>query len=262
MTFKTLFFAAFLVIVSIMASGQTGSQINVTDQQGRKQGKWIKKSPDGKTIYEGFFKDDHPVGEFRRFYEDKNLKSLFIFSDDGKEANATIYHPNGYVSSKGKYINQSKEGKWQFFSVSIDGYLISEENYSRNMRNGKSVKFFPDGTVAEIITYINDIREGEWIRYYPNSSICLKSNYVQGKINGKFEVWFENGKIQFSGLYKDDARQGLWKIYNIDGSLKYELEYVAGIPENSQMDIDESAYLDSLEMNPVIADPEKTGVMW
>lgn len=254
---------ACLFAISAMAICQTETEINKTDQQGRKQGHWIKKYPSENIMYDGFFKDDHPVGEFRRYYEDKTLKSLLIYSSDGTEAIATIYHPNGNISSKGTYINQMKEGKWQFLSAFINGYLICEEHYSGNLKNGSSLKFYPDSTVAERLTYINNIRQGEWIQYYPNGTICLKSNYLNGKINGKFEVWFENGRIEFSGQYKNDARDGLWLIYNNDGTIKYKLEYLAGVTKDRQMDIDESDYLDSLEKNKgKIADPEKTRVIW
>jgi len=254
---------ASLLAISAMATCQNETAVNITDQQGRKQGHWIKKFPDNNVIYEGVFKDDHPVGEFRRYYENRTLKSLLIYSDDGKEAIASVYQSNGYIASRGKYINQKKEGKWQFFSKSIGGYLICEEHYAANLRNGSSLKFYPDSTVAERLTYINDIRQGEWIQYYPNGAICLKSNYLNGKINGRFEVWFENGRIEFSGQYKNDARDGLWHIYNNDGTLKYKLEYLAGVTKDRQMDIDESDYIDFLEKNKgKIADPEKTGVIW
>ncbi|MCX6327338.1 MAG: toxin-antitoxin system YwqK family antitoxin [Bacteroidia bacterium] len=252
-----------LFAISAMATCQTEMNINQTDTEGRKQGHWIKKYPNENVMYDGLFKDDHPVGEFRRYNEDKTLKSLLIYNGDGTAAIATIYHPNGNISSKGTYIKQMKEGKWQFFSAITKGYLISEEQYSRNLKNGPSLKFYPDSTVAERLTYINDIRQGEWIRYYPNGAICLKSNYLNGKVNGRFEVWFENGQIEFSGQYKNDVRDGHWLIYNNDGTIKYKLEYLAGVTKDRQMDIDESDYLDFLEKNKgKIADPEKTGVMW
>jgi len=261
MNFK-IFTIASLLAVSVSATCQIETQINKTDQQGRKQGHWIKKYPDEKIMYDGFFKDDHPVGEFRRYFEDQSLKSLLIYSEDGREAKATIYHPNGNMSSKGTYINQMKEGKWQFFSAFTKGYLISEEYYSKNLKNGSSLKFYPDSIVAERLTYINDIKQGEWIQNYPNGTVRLKSNYLDGKINGKFEVWFEKGNIEFSGQYKNDGRDGLWVIYNNDGTIKYKLEYLAGVTKDRQMDIDESDYIDSLENNKgKIADPEKTGVM-
>ena len=249
---------AFLLTISLTAKCQTGSEINKTDPQGRKQGRWIKKYPGEIVMYDGYFKNDHPVGEFRRFYESSTLKSLLIFSEDGTKADATIYHPNGNIASKGTYINQKKEGKWQFFSALIKDYLICEESYSGNLVNGQSVKFYPDSTVAERVNYINNLKQGELTSYYPNGAKCLNSNYLNDKLNGKFEVWFENGSIQFSGQYNNDTRDGTWYIYNNDGKLKYKLEYIAGVTNDRQLDIDESDYLDSLEKNMgKIADPEK-----
>ncbi|MCE5348057.1 MAG: hypothetical protein LLG13_17460 [Bacteroidales bacterium] len=252
-----------LLLISVASICQLGTEINKTDPQGRKQGHWIKKYPDQSIMYDGFFKDNHPTGEFKRYDENQTLKSVLVFNNEGSEALATIYHPNGYIASKGKYINQQKEGKWQFFSGSISGYLICEEYYSKNKKNGQSVKFYPDSTVAERITYIDDIKQGEWIQYHRNGAVSLKSNYLDGKINGRFEVWFDNGQIEFSGQYKDDTRDGLWYIYKKDGALKYKLEYVSGVTNDRQMDIDESDYLDSLEKNKgKTADPEKNGVIW
>ncbi len=92
----------------------------------------------------------------------KLLNLYFNFSTNGKEANAILYHPNGNIASKGKYVNQKKEGKWQFFSEMTKDYLISEDIYSGDLRNGLSVKFYPDSTVAEKVRYVNDIKQGEW----------------------------------------------------------------------------------------------------
>ena len=62
------------------------------------------------------------------------------------------------------------------------------------------------------------------------------------------------------GQYKNDSREGQWIIYKNDGTIKYKVEYLEGITKDRQMDNDESALIDSLEMNKgKIADPEKTG---
>lgn len=261
MNLKTITIASLLAI-SVCATSQTETQINRTDQHGEKQGHWIKKYPGETVMYEGFFKDDHPIGEFKRYFENKSLKSILIYSADGRTANATIYHTNGNKSSKGTYVEQMKEGRWQFFSAITNNYLISEEYYSKNIRNGPSVKFYPDSTIAEKLTYLKNIKQGEWIQYYPSGAVCLKSYYLNGKINGKFEVWYENGDIAFSGQYINDSKDGLWIIFNKEGTVKYKLEYKAGVTKDRQMDIDESDLLDSLENNKgKIADPEETGVI-
>jgi antitoxin component YwqK of YwqJK toxin-antitoxin module len=252
--------AALILVLPAIAECQTGQEINKTDQQGWKQGHWMKKYPNGRILYEGEFKDDHPVGEFKRYYEDSRLKSVLVYSSDGIEADAAIYHRNGFISSKGKYVNQLKEGKWKFYSATDEGYLISEEEYKGNQRNGQSLKYYPDGTIAERLNYINDKREGEWLQYHPNGKMFLKSFYSGDMLNGKFEVWFENGQIEFSGFYENNRRESTWLLYSQDGNLMYKLDYVAGVTNDRQMDIDFSNYLDSLEKNSgEIADPEKTG---
>jgi antitoxin component YwqK of YwqJK toxin-antitoxin module len=257
---------ALIVVLSlaipIYSHCQYPNNINKTDKQGKKEGKWVKKYPNGAIMYEGNFSDDHPVGEFRRYYESSSLKSLLVYNNDGSEADATMYHDNGFISSKGKYKNQKKEGTWMFYSSFTEGYLLSEENYSANLRNGQSLKYYPDKTVAERIYYKNDLKQGEWIQYYRSGKVCLRSGFLNDKVNGKYEVWYENGKLQFAGLYKNDVRDGIWLIYNKNGTVKYTLEYKDGIQSESRFEIDSSEYLDSLERNiGKIADPEKTGVI-
>lgn len=256
-----IFVSIYLLGFSVCSFSQSETSVNVTDNQGRKQGHWIKKYPNEAIMYDGFFKDDKPVGELRRYFENKSLKSILVYSDKGRKAVAEIYHENGYISAKGIYIDQMKEGIWQFFSEFKNGYKVSEETYVHNLKNGPAFKFFPDSTIAEKTTWINDVRQGEWTRYYSSGKLFLKSYYMNGKINGKFEVWFENGSPEYSGQYKDDSRDGQWIIYNKDGSVKYNISYVNGITNDRQMDIDASDFLDSLENNMgKIADPEKTGL--
>ena len=257
-----IFISASLLVLSVCATCQTETTLNVTDKQGKKQGHWIKKYPNENIMYNGYFKDDYPEGEMKRYYEDQILKSVLSYSDNGRKALAFIYHPNGNISAKGTYINQKKEGKWQFYSSLKKGCIVSEEYYTDNLKNGLSVKFYADSTIAEKTIYVNDIKQGDWTQYYPSGTKSLKSSYLNGKVNGKFEVWFENGQIEFSGEYKNDSRDGLWVIYKNDGSIKYKLTYESGIThDDRQLAIDESDFLDSLENNKgKIADPEKTGL--
>jgi antitoxin component YwqK of YwqJK toxin-antitoxin module len=228
-----------------------------------RQGHWIKKYPNGVPQYDGYFVNNNPSGTFTRFYETGKVQSVLKFSKNGTEAEAVFYHPNGFVASKGKYISQIKEGKWQFFSAVTENYLLCEEEYSNNLRHGYSLKFYPDSSLLEKLTYSKDIRTGEWIQYYPDGKICLKAIYINGKLEGKFEVYHTNGNIQYSGQYRDNARDGDWVLYNPDGSVRRRIEYNHGLALNPELYQEESDYLDSLEKNKgKIADPEITGTIW
>jgi len=251
-----------IAVISVSANlfCQTDSGVNITDQQGRKQGHWITRYPNGNIRYEGDFVNNNPAGKFTRYYDNQTINSVMIFSDNGKEADATIYFPGGSIAASGKYINRLKEGKWKFFSSSVAGYLLNEEEYSKGLKNGLSVKFYSDSTIAEKAFYKNDKKEGEWIQYYASGKVFLKSSYTGGLLNGNFEVWFENGLPEITGSYKNNLREDKWIIYNEDGTTRYELNYEGGITKDRQMDIDSSEIIDNLEKNKgKIADPEKTG---
>lgn len=258
-----VFIICISLIISLPCTPQTGQTINQTDKVGRKQGHWIKKYPNGNIMYDGYFTNDKPAGEFKRYYEDNAIKSVLIFNSDGNEALATLYYPNGLVASTGKYVNQLKEGKWRFFSFTKKDLLISEAEYSGNKRNGVLVNYYPDGKPAEKLGYRNDLKHGECLKYYPSGKLTLSTNYTNGNLNGKFEAFFENGKPEIIGQYKDNLREGLWLIYTIEGNQRFRTEYASGVPDNSNIDIYESEYIDSLERNKInIADPEKTGEIW
>jgi antitoxin component YwqK of YwqJK toxin-antitoxin module len=262
MNLRTIIILALLILPASLQA-QPNDSINKVDRYGKKQGHWIKKYSNGHIQYDGYFKDNQPTGTFRRFFENDTLRSILVFSEDGKTADASIYESNGYIASAGRFVNQIKEGKWSFFSSRIEGYLICEEQYSNNLKNGPSLKYYPDKTLAEKLNYSNDIRSGEWFQYYPNGKTFLKASYTDGKLQGEFEIFYADGKPRYVGYYKNDMRDGLWNIYNPNGSRKYSIEYVGGIAKNSDLYKHESDYLDSLELNKgKLSDPEKTGTIW
>lgn len=252
-----------LVMITVLATGQQSDTLNLTDSQGRKQGHWVKKYPDGTVQYDGYFKDDKPVGQFRRYYESGSLKSMIFYEENSREVRARFYHPNGFAAAEGMYLDQYKEGKWVFFSEKTEGYLICEEYYHADKRNGISVKYYKDGKTAEKIIFTDDIRSGEWTQYYVTGKLCLKGYYSRGKLNGSFEVYYANGNPEYIGQYKDDVRDGLWKIYKEDGNVDIELTYNMGRLNDPRIAERENAFLDFLEKNRGrLSDPEITGTIW
>jgi antitoxin component YwqK of YwqJK toxin-antitoxin module len=262
MNLKILFTVLFTT-GTLYAPAQNSQTINQSDSKGLKQGHWIRKTPQGHVQYDGYFKNNIPVGIFKRYYENDSLMSVLVYSADGKSVDATFYHKNGLTASKGKYADQLKEGKWKFFSAYKPDYLICEEEYLHSRKNGLSVKYYPDETPSEKLTWVNDVKSGEWNQYYPNGEICLKGYYTDGQLNGKFVIYYDNGKPEFEGQYNNDSRDGNWIKYNRDGSVKTTINYVEGKATNPEINKQETDYLDALEKNKgKIEDPEKTGTIW
>lgn len=253
----------FISTLSFSTLAQVKKELNVTDLKGLKQGHWIKKDQKGHILYEGWFKDNKPTGTFKRYYPNDTIQSVLVYNNDGTKASATFYHSNGSVASVGNYINQNREGKWQIYSALTEGYLICEEEYAGNKKNGVSLRYYKNKTLSEKLFYENDVKTGPWTQYYPDGKECLKANYIDGKLEGKFEVFFDNGKPEFAGQYKNDARNGIWIRYNRNGSVKNKTNYVSGYPDNPEQAREETEYLDKLEKNKgKISDPEKTGSIW
>jgi len=220
---------------------------NLTDASGKKQGPWVKNYPNGKIMYEGTFRDDKPVGLFKRYTEEGVLLSELTYAPGKDEATAVFYYGDGIKAAEGKYVARKKEGLWRFWSATQPPYLISEEYYHNDTRHGLSVKYYADSTLAEKVAWDMGNRSGEWLQYYPDGSICLRAEFMAGKLEGPFSYYHPNGKLQYEGRYLEDRRTGDWMIFNEDGSLKQIIAYKDGVPADPKLADQETSFLDDLE---------------
>lgn len=254
-----------LIIILAFTNFVSGQEkINFTDDKGLKQGKWIKKFENGNTLYEGTFKNNKPVGEFKRYYISGKLISVLNYHENSDSIDAIFYHPNEYLAAEGVYKHQKKEGEWVFYSAKEKDCIICRENYINNLKEGKSVKYHLNGNIAEELFYVNDSKDGGWVQYFTDGQVCIKSSYTNNSVNGKFETFHTNGKREITGTYINDIRNGEWKFYNDDGTFKRTIIYRNGVADNDKELIEEETrYLDMLEKNGgKIEDPEKKGIVW
>lgn len=238
-----------IIIFSLLLVSATALPQNMTDANGKKQGPWIKKYPNGKIMYEGTFIDDRPAGVFKRYTEEGNLLSELNYTAGRDEAVAIFYYGDGAKAAEGKYISRKKEGLWKFWSATQPHYLICEEFYDNDIRNGLSKKYFADSVLAEKVVWDLGNRSGEWLQYYPDGSICLRAEFMAGKLEGPMSYYHPNGKLQYEGRYHDDLRTGDWMVFNEDGTLKQIITYRDGVPADPKLADMETKFLDDLEKN-------------
>lgn len=202
-------------------------EINQTDSQGRKQGEWIMKKPDGTLVYEGRFVDDQPVGEFKRYYEEGGLKAEMDYRTPS-EVYAKLYYPGKepVLMAEGKYINQEKDSVWLSYDPS--GQLKSQDTYKNDVRQGRALVYHENGEISEETTYVDGERHGEWKRYYPDGQLMAKGTFEHGERVGEYLKNYPNGKTWVKGEYIDGFKESTWIYGNEDGSIGQMVVYRRG----------------------------------
>ena len=214
--------------VACEATLQAQESVNRIDGQGRKQGFWRKADSAGRVVYEGTFRDNIPTDTFRYYYPDGKLKTLSVFSDQGKRVRSVSYFKNGKPMAKGNYLDERKDSTWQFFSE-YDGVLVSEEFYRNGKKHGLSRIFFPDGRVSEVITWADDIRDGPWETWFTDGKIKMRGAWKAGEKSGPFVFYYNSGKVMITGDYLEGHQHGTWSYYSDKGEVIRTENYDKGV---------------------------------
>lgn len=207
---------------------QTDTVFNQTDNKGQKQGYWKKNFQNGNLMYKGFFKNNKPLGEMHRFYEDGQLQAILFFNEDGNTSKVKLYYQDGEISAEGFYYGTLKDSIWKYYSF-YSGKIVSEEHYSKGKKNGISKSFYESGVISEEIEYHQDIKDGIWNQFFEDGKAKLIAFYKQNMVNGKYIFNYPNGKMMMLGSFIDNKRNGVWSFFNDDSTEKYQLHYEMGI---------------------------------
>jgi len=246
--FFLLFFGPVLTIAQSVTL-KTDTAINRIDENGLKQGYWVTYYENGNKRYEGFFKDDKPVGTFTRFYEDKGTQSIMEFEEDGKEAYARIYYKTGSLAAEGQYIERLKHGEWKYYSY-YGSNLSYSENYVHGKKHDISTVYYPNGKVSEILNFSYNKKHGDWIQYFENGRVSLKSSFKEGKLHGGYAQYHLTGIPYVIGEYNQDRRDGEWFIYNEKGEQVVRFDFIMGVARNQdELDRKQEEFLNQLEKN-------------
>lgn len=209
-----------------MAAPLMAQDINKTDAKGLKQGRWEKRSKDGKVILsEGEYKDGKQVGVWKYYYSSGKLYVEMEMLDNGKTGNTKVYDETGPLIAEGLYVNRKKEGKWYYYS--LRGYKISEETYKNGEREGVSKTFYPSGKVYQTVNYVAGKKEGVLLEYYSTGLTKTKISMKNDTFHGEGKFYHDNGKLYVEANYVNGLRLGNVNYYDSNGKLTGTLHYDA-----------------------------------
>ncbi len=222
--FSSILFTVLVLLMS--ASVSLAQELNQTDAQGLKQGKWKKLYASGKIRYEGQFKDDRPIGLFQYFYENGELQATNNHIGNGQVANH-VYHKNGKIKAKGLYREEKKDSLWQYFNEQEQ--LVIEETYILDTLNGPQRTYYENKQLGEETNYNRGVKQGPWVKFFDNGKPWVEASYEKGNLHGPFKMYRDAGKPKVQGKYHLGIRTGAWLKFNDNGSVHVQELYANGV---------------------------------
>lgn len=130
-----------------------------------------------------------------------------------------MYHENGQKSAEGLFVDQSKEGEWNYYSNT--GKLIKTENYLNGKKHGCWKTYSAQTAILlEETNYQDGVLNGEWKIYYANGDISSVMNYINGKRNGITESYYTGKALMSKGVYHEGYKTGTWEYFDAEGKLR------------------------------------------
>jgi antitoxin component YwqK of YwqJK toxin-antitoxin module len=226
-----------MFLAPLVGSAQQ-EKLNQVDAQGKKHGKWVKAWP-GKNIkqLEGTFNHGVPTGEFKAWYETGEVHMISMYAPDGKTKRTKIYHPNGYLMAKGKYVNELRDSVWLFYNEI--GRVQSKENYVAGKLEGELEIYYtaavqlPNGEMdyvpgipSHIYTYKNGLRNGVYKELFTNGKLKAEGTYKDGNLDGKQVRYRADGSKESVVYYKHAVKNGQAEFYNPYGEVIKRVYYL------------------------------------
>ena len=203
----------FCILIPTLIFGQSSAtdSLNQVDKKGKKQGTWIKKYPNNKTIYSGQFKDDKPIGTFI-YYDNYGTLSSKLTHTKNDTSHALFYHDGVSLMSEGKYYKQQRTGIWKQYDG--QGDITSQCIYVNGKKNCMERIYYKDGRVSREVNYKGDILDGVIKEFFSNGRVKFSGIYQDGNLNGEVE-WFQSGGAKkLHGHYKYAVQVNAWTYYD------------------------------------------------
>ncbi|MDR1172249.1 MAG: toxin-antitoxin system YwqK family antitoxin [Bacteroidales bacterium] len=218
-------------LFGLLAVAVYGQAKNQRDAAGRKQGYWEAVDSKGGLVYSGYFKDDKPVGEMKRYYPTGKVRVIMNYDNNSTKARAMFFWQNGEPAAEGNYVGTRRDSVWLYYSYYTKAVSHRAE-YMAGKHHGKEQSFYPNGKVAEETIWENDLKNGPWKQFFENGQLKSTCTYVNDKLDGLFTTYFLDGTKEIEGLYRNDTPDGEWKRYDEKGKPVSTVKYANGTITN------------------------------
>jgi uncharacterized protein len=210
--------------------------------------------PNGQKSSEGSMRNGKPDGYWKTYHENGILKSEGNRENFLLDSTWKFYDESGELLLIVNYDNGMKEGK----RITYRETEVIEENFEKDIKQGQTTYYFPDGAVFKTINYLDGLEDGLAKEFAGDGRVVLLTTYRNGflisreRINrmdaqnrkqGNWKFFHDNGLVRLEGRYFNDKKNGYFKEYDQNGKLLSAAKWVDG---EKQEDVDELAKLEVL----------------
>lgn len=142
----------------------------------------------------------------------------------GKKDGIWSYYVDGLLKERGKYLDDKREGWWDF--TPFEG-LVGSGYYKNGKREGEWIYKY-QGQINEIINYKDSLKDGWHTAYYMTGEFRFKVFNIKGKKHGDYKTYHINGKIYETCKYDHGIPTTDFLQYDRDGSLFSKLTFKNG----------------------------------
>lgn len=215
---------AILLAVALTLLPAIATAQNKIDNQGRRQGHWLRTDKDGTKIYEGDFVDGKETGTFLYYYPDGTVRLRNTYTEPGVRCTHEAYDEKGRLLARGAYDRRNRDGLWQFYAE--DGRLVKEANYRMGIKEGLHVVYNHNGDTAESTVWHNNHRDGRWWKRLGKTGY-ITGTYVAGGLEGLLVEYDDNGLLAREGHYLGGLKHGTYRYYE-EGKLTIDERWEHG----------------------------------
>lgn len=199
-------------LLAIVLGTSVFAQVNQTDAQGRKQGKWEKFYEGTRQVrYRGQFVNNVPTGVFTYYHQNGRKRSEITYRGTTGNGYCVMYELEGWKLAEGVYRGEVKDSVWRYYGPSGD--LVSTTTWVMGEKTGEEKVFYHDGTLAELTNYSHNMKEGKWLQNFPDGSLKARGEYQNNALHGEVMYNDQTGRPLMIGTYVHGIKNGSWIIF-------------------------------------------------
>ncbi|MFH1119203.1 MAG: toxin-antitoxin system YwqK family antitoxin [Bacteroidota bacterium] len=230
-----------MLFMSIQVFAQPETKTNQTDDNGRKQGRWLEKA--GEIIMDGQYQDNLKHGQWLvHFAETGLLSKLETFSMGKKNGIFLEISKQGYLVSEKYFINDLPEGPHKVYGQG--GFQVLEKNYKDGKFHGVQITYYENSKKKSEESYYSDgVKDGPSKWYNSDGMLIAEYKYVKGMLQGEQKSFYSGNKIRTSETYRDNLNDGPSIEYFENGNVKISGQYKAGLQDGKWIEYDEQGVI-------------------